>query len=48
LLIFVFAFLYATCAEISKAQAYEGKVIKVTGDDFIYIFYEGMNLRLKK
>jgi micrococcal nuclease len=46
-LIFALAFLYVTCAEISKAQTYEGKVIKVTDGDSINILYEGKPLRIR-
>ncbi len=46
-LICAFAFLYVTCADTSKAQTYEGKVIKVTDGDSINIMYEGKTLRIR-
>lgn len=46
-LICTFAFLYVTCADTSKAQTYEGKVIKVTDGDSINILYEGKPLRIR-
>ena len=46
-LIFALAFLYVTCTDTSKAQTYEGKVIKVTDGDSINILYEGKTLRIQ-
>jgi endonuclease YncB( thermonuclease family) len=46
-LICAFALLYVTCADTSKAQTYEGKVIKVIDGDSINIMYEGKPLRIR-
>ncbi|MEJ2115723.1 MAG: thermonuclease family protein [Gammaproteobacteria bacterium] len=47
ILICLLAFLYVTCAEISKSQTYEGKVIKVIDGDSINIVYKGKPLRIR-
>jgi len=41
------AFFYVTCSDVSNAQNYEGKVIKVTDGDSINILYEGKPLRIR-
>jgi len=41
------AFFYVTCSNVSNAQNYEGKVIKVTDGDSINILYEGKPLRIR-
>ena len=41
------AFFYVTCSDVSNAQTYEGKVIKVTDGDSINILHEGDSLRIR-
>jgi endonuclease YncB( thermonuclease family) len=46
-LILLLAVLYVASTNTSKAQTYEGKVIKVTDGDSINILYEGKPLRIR-
>ena len=41
------AFFYVTCSDVTKAQTYQGKVIKVTDGDSINILFEGKPLRIR-
>ena len=41
------AFFYVTCSDVTKAQTYQGKVIKVTDGDSINILYDGKPLRIR-
>jgi len=41
------AFFYVTCSDVSNAQTYEGKVIKVTDGDSINILHDGKPLRIR-
>lgn len=41
------AFFYVTCPDIKSAQTYQGKVVKVTDGDSIYIIHEGKELRIR-
>ena len=41
------AFFYVTCSDVTNAQSYEGKVIKVTDGDSINILHNGETLKIR-
>ena len=43
----ILAFFYVTCTNVTNAQTYQGKVIKVTDGDSINILHEGKPLRIR-